>query len=85
MLPPVRSAGLPSRWSKTNGATARTFYVVREIYDSSLFSLNLGNIDSDKKFVLANYKSAPPVMRERISKFIKDSEYFTPEEKASIK
>jgi hypothetical protein len=43
------------------------------------------NIDSDKKFVLANYQNTPQVMRERISKFIKDSEHFTPEEKASIK
>jgi len=42
------------------------------------------NIDSDKKFVLANYLSAPPLLRARISKFIKDSDYFTPAEKASI-
>ncbi len=43
------------------------------------------NIDSDKKFVLTNYLIAPPNLKQRISNFIKDSDYFTPEEKASIK
>ncbi len=43
------------------------------------------NIDSDKKFVLKNYFTAPPTLKQRISNFIKDSDYFTPEEKASIK
>ena len=43
------------------------------------------NIDSDKKFILTNYIAAPPTLKQRISKFIKDSDYFTPEEKASIK
>jgi hypothetical protein len=44
-----------------------------------------GNIDSDKKFVLTNYRSAPPILKERISNFIKDSDYFTAEEKSRIK
>jgi hypothetical protein len=43
------------------------------------------NIDADKKFVLANYSTAPPHLKARISNFVKKSDYFTGEEKALIK
>lgn len=43
------------------------------------------NIDADKKFVMDNYTIAPPHLKERIANFIKESDYFTAEEKARIK
>lgn len=42
------------------------------------------NIESDKKFILANYESAMPTLKARIVKFIKKSDNFTDEEKATV-
>ncbi len=42
------------------------------------------NRDDDKKFVLANLASATPDLRQRISNFIRKSDFFTDEEKAMI-
>ena len=42
------------------------------------------NIESDKKFVLENYSSAPDPLRQRIINFINKSDYFSSEEKARV-
>jgi hypothetical protein len=41
------------------------------------------NIDSDRKFVLANYKSAPPLLKNRIINFISTSGHFSEAEISS--
>ena len=42
------------------------------------------NIESDKKFVLSNCKSAPPTLRQRIVNFVEESEDFTSDEKRMV-
>jgi hypothetical protein len=42
------------------------------------------NIESDKKFVIDNYRSAPPVLRQRIIRFFQGNDAFTTEEKAKV-
>jgi hypothetical protein len=42
------------------------------------------NIESDKKFVFNNYKSAPPFLKNRIVDFIKTSGHFSESEKTLI-
>jgi hypothetical protein len=43
------------------------------------------NIDEDKAFVIRNYDTAPPQLRERIVRFVQKNEEFTAEEKSRVK
>lgn len=42
------------------------------------------NIDTDRKFVIKNYVSAPPVLKSRIVNFVKTSGHFTEDEIARV-
>lgn len=42
------------------------------------------NIESDKKFVINNYKKASKVLKAKIVKFVNDSDDFTDNEKAKV-
>jgi hypothetical protein len=42
------------------------------------------NIETDKPFVLNNYKSAPPVLKARIINFVKTSGFFSEAEQRKV-